>query len=41
MEIDDELPLCLTCNHRHYDGVKCSICGHIGKSNIFIKMQVK
>lgn len=27
----EAIPLCNTCKHRHYEGVKCHICGHIGK----------
>lgn len=39
MEVD--LPWCDTCNHRHQQGVKCSLCGHIGRSQLYQKMRVK
>ncbi|ETV72826.1 hypothetical protein H257_12183 [Aphanomyces astaci] len=29
------MSLCRVCNHHHEDGVKCTICGHIGKSKVF------
>lgn len=34
-------PYCETCKHHHEQGVKCSICGHIGRSTIFLKMKEK
>ena len=37
---NDEVPLCNSCGHRHIQGVKCSICGHVGKSQIYHKMRV-
>ena len=41
MEVDSgEIPLCDSCGHRHIQGVRCTICGHIGKSQIFVKMRV-
>lgn len=39
--INEEDPLCDSCNHRHVQGVKCLICGHVGRSQIFMKMQIK
>lgn len=35
------MPMCNSCGHRHVQGVKCSVCGHVGKSQIFVKMKVK
>ena len=35
-----DVPLCPSCNHHHIQGVKCTICGHVGRSQIFPKMQV-
>lgn len=40
MEIDD-IPLCSICNHRHIQGVKCAICGHVGRSQIYQKMRIR
>eukprot|EP01041_Mallomonas_annulata_P002344 gene2344-4557_t len=40
MEVDD-VPLCPSCNHRHVQGVKCHICGHVGRSQIYQKMRSK
>lgn len=37
--MDEDVPMCATCQHRHVLGVRCDICGHTGKSNIFSKMQ--
>eukprot|EP01033_Poteriospumella_lacustris_P021963 gene21963-16414_t len=34
-----EAPLCTSCGHHHEQGVKCLICGHVGKSQIFAKMR--
>ena len=34
-------PYCETCKHHHEQGVKCAICGHIGRSTIFLKMKQK
>ena len=33
------IPLCSVCNHHHEQGVKCDICGHVGKSTIYPKMR--
>lgn len=33
-----EIPLCKVCQHPHVLGVKCTICGHVGPSNIYAKM---
>jgi len=43
MEIESENnpPMCDTCGHHHHAGVKCSICGHVGKSKIPTKMKAK
>jgi hypothetical protein len=30
--MEAEVPLCAVCNHRHVQGVKCEICGHVGKT---------
>mmetsp|Transcript_21375 Transcript_21375/g.36165 ORF Transcript_21375/g.36165 Transcript_21375/m.36165 type:complete len:303 (+) Transcript_21375:46-954(+) len=38
---NEDIPLCTTCGHRHILGVRCSICGHVGKSQIFPKMRAK
>ena len=35
------IPLCASCGHHHYIDIKCEICGHIGRSQIFIKMRAK
>lgn len=40
MSATDDIPICGSCGHRHILGVKCSICGHVGKSQIFTKMKV-
>jgi len=39
IQVEEEVPLCDTCGHHHVPGIKCSICGHVGKSNIFKKMK--
>jgi hypothetical protein len=39
-ELDSEIPFCDVCKHRHIQGIKCSLCGHIGRSNIYPKMKV-
>ena len=31
--------MCLVCNHRHVQGQKCSVCGHVGRSMIYQKMR--
>jgi len=36
MEID--VPICVVCKHAHEQGVRCSECGHVGKSNLYPKM---
>lgn len=36
-----DIPLCPTCNHHHVLGTRCSVCGHVGKSNIFPKMKMR
>ena len=36
-----EVPMCLVCNHRHVQGQKCSVCGHVGRSQIYQKMRQK
>mmetsp|Transcript_16532 Transcript_16532/g.16642 ORF Transcript_16532/g.16642 Transcript_16532/m.16642 type:complete len:211 (+) Transcript_16532:387-1019(+) len=41
MEREEEIPLCPSCNHRHIQGVKCHICGHVGRSQIYSKMKAK
>ncbi len=33
-----DIPLCKVCQHPHVLGVKCTICGHVGPSNIYAKM---
>lgn len=33
--------LCATCRHRHHQGTKCGVCGHVGRCNIFPKMYNK
>lgn len=38
--MDEGVPLCTSCGHYHAQGVRCSICGHVGKSQIFVKMRV-
>ena len=35
------IPLCASCGHHHYIDIKCEICGHVGRSQIFIKMRAK
>lgn len=37
--ICEEIPMCLVCNHRHVQGQKCCICGHVGRSMIYQKMR--
>jgi hypothetical protein len=34
-------PLCQFCKHHHHQGIKCEICGHVGKSNLYSKMRVR
>ena len=43
MEIESDcgIPMCDTCLHHHHAGVKCQICGHVGKSKIPSKMKAK
>lgn len=41
MDEEDIVPLCTTCNHRHAQGIRCPICGHIGKSQIYPKMKMR
>ena len=31
--------MCGVCNHHHHKGTKCSVCGHVGRCNIFPKMK--
>ena len=38
---DNPPPLCDVCRHRHHQGTKCGICGHVGRCNIFPKMHQK
>jgi hypothetical protein len=33
-------PFCEICRHNHVQGVKCSVCGHAGRANIYKKMRV-
>jgi len=40
MEVDD-CPLCDVCHHHHHEGVKCTECGHVGRSKIYAKMKIK
>lgn len=41
MELDNnEIPMCNSCGHNHVQGVKCQICGHVGRSMIYQKMKV-
>lgn len=40
MEIDD-IPLCTVCNHKHVQGIKCAVCGHVGRSQIYQKMRIR
>lgn len=35
----EEIPLCTSCGHCHEQGIKCTVCGHVGKSQIFAKMR--
>ena len=35
------LPWCPTCRHHHEQGIKCTVCGHTGKSQIFPKMKAR
>ena len=42
MEVNESLaPLCNVCGHNHVQGVKCHICGHVGRSQIYQKMKVE
>lgn len=36
----NECPLCDVCKHHHLQGVKCTICGHVGRSNVLARMKV-
>lgn len=38
---EDSPPLCPVCNHRHFQGIKCSVCGHVGRSQMYQKMRVR
>lgn len=40
MDMEEE-PLCGVCNHHHHQGIKCSVCGHKGRCNIFPKMKAR
>ena len=40
MNVVEEVPICGFCSHRHHQGIKCTICGHVGKSNLYLKMRV-
>ena len=33
--------MCETCRHRHHQGTKCGVCGHVGRCSIFPKMRQK
>lgn len=35
------IPLCTVCGHMHVQGIKCHICGHVGRSQIFQKMKLR
>ena len=35
------IPLCVSCGHHHYLDIRCEICGHVGRSQIFYKMRSK
>ena len=37
MEADDA-PLCAVCQHHHFQGVKCETCGHIGKTDVPLRL---
>mmetsp|Transcript_31410 Transcript_31410/g.34295 ORF Transcript_31410/g.34295 Transcript_31410/m.34295 type:complete len:226 (+) Transcript_31410:125-802(+) len=41
MSSGEEIPLCTSCGHHHEQGVKCTICGHVGKSQIYMKMRLR
>lgn len=43
MEEDEDVsmatpPLCQACQHYHYQGTKCDICGHVGQSHLYTRM---
>ena len=38
---DTNTPMCDTCGHHHYEGVKCRICGHVGKCKIHQRMKAR
>lgn len=38
---DMTAPMCNVCNHHHHQGVKCGVCGHVGRCNIFPKMKAR
>ena len=38
---DPSADVCGVCNHRHHQGTKCGICGHVGKSQIYHRMKSK
>lgn len=37
----ENVPICPLCKHPHEQGVKCAICGHVGKSQMYEKMKSK
>lgn len=41
MTDDLSIPFCETCRHRHHQGTKCLVCGHVGRCTIFTKMMQK
>jgi len=41
MNEEPSVPICAVCQHPHIQGVKCHICGHKGRSNIYQKMQAR
>ena len=36
---DSTVPKCKTCGHHHIQGIKCTICGHVGRSDLFQRMR--
>ena len=38
---DESIPMCTVCNHRHVLGVRCTVCGHVGRSQIYQKMRAR
>ena len=38
---DESIPMCTVCNHRHVQGVRCTVCGHVGRSQIYQKMRAR